>query len=64
MSGASAYSYAAIWAESEDAPCSGCVVLAEEGLELTGSALPVGEARLVRYADVIDAGSCVSPPCG
>jgi hypothetical protein len=61
MSGASAYSYAAIWAESEDAPCSGCVVLAEEGLELTGSALPVGEARLVRYADVIDAGVVREP---
>jgi len=27
--------------------------LAEEGLTLTGSALPVGEARLVRYADVL-----------
>jgi hypothetical protein len=27
--------------------------LADEGLTLTGSALPVGEARLVRYADVL-----------
>jgi len=47
-------SYAAIWAEAEDAPCSGCVALADEGLTLTGGqALPVGEARLVRYADVL-----------
>src|ERR1700675_3110499 len=55
MSGSSARSYAAIWAESEDAPCSGCAVLAEEGLALTGSALPDGEALLVRYADVVEA---------
>jgi hypothetical protein len=53
MIGSSASSYAAIWAEGEDVPCSGGVVLAEEGLTLTGSALPVGEARLVRYADVV-----------
>jgi hypothetical protein len=53
MSGSSASSYAAIWAEAEDAPCSGSVALADAGLALTGSALPVGEARLVRYADVL-----------
>ena len=53
MSGSPASSYAAIWAEAEDAPCSGCVGLAEEGLTLTGSALPVGETRLVRYADLL-----------
>src|SRR6266498_5660918 len=53
MSAASASSYAAIWAEAEDAPCAGCVALADEGLTLTGSALPAGEARLVRYADVV-----------
>jgi hypothetical protein len=53
MSGSSASSYAAIWAEAEDAPCSGCVALADEGLTLTGSALPGGEAQLVRYADVV-----------
>src|SRR5207248_9574714 len=33
--------------------CSGCVGLAEEGLTLTGAALPVGETRLVRYADLL-----------
>jgi hypothetical protein len=55
MSGSSACSYAAIWAESDDAPCPGSVVLAEEGLALTGSPLPVGEALFVRYADVIKA---------
>jgi hypothetical protein len=54
VSGSPASSYAAIWAEAEDAPCSGCVALADEGLTLTGGqALPVGEARLVRYADVL-----------
>ena len=53
MSAASASSYAAIWAEAEDAPCSGCVALADEGLTLTGSGLRAGEARLVRYADVV-----------
>lgn len=53
MSGSSTGSYAAMWAEAEDAPCSGTVALAGEGLTLTGSALPVGEARLVRYADVV-----------
>jgi hypothetical protein len=47
-------SYAAIWAEAENAPASGCVALADEGLTLTGGqAVPVGEARLVRYADVL-----------
>jgi hypothetical protein len=45
-------SYAAIWAEAEDAPASGCVALADEGLTLTGGRA-VGEARLVRYADVL-----------
>ena len=53
MSGSSASSYAAIWAEAEDALCSGSVALADAGLALTGSALPIGEARLVRYADVL-----------
>jgi hypothetical protein len=55
MSGfSSVSSYAAIWAEAEDAPCCGCVALAEEGLTLTGGqALPAGEARLLRYADVV-----------
>jgi len=53
VSGSSASSYAAIWAEAGDAPCSGCVALVAEGLTLTGSALPVGEARLVRYADLL-----------
>jgi hypothetical protein len=53
MSGSSASGYAAIWAEAEDVPCSGCVALADEGLTFTGSALPAGEARLVRYADVV-----------
>ena len=53
MSGSSSTSYAAIWAEAEDAPCSGSVALADEGLALTGLALPGGEARLVRYADVV-----------
>jgi hypothetical protein len=53
VSGSPASSYAAIWAEAEDAPCSGCVALVEEGLTLTGSALSVGEARLVRYADLL-----------
>ena len=53
MSGSSASSYAAIWAEAGDALCSGCVALVAEGLTLTGSALPVGEARLVRHADVL-----------
>jgi hypothetical protein len=53
MSGSSTSAYAAIWAEAEDVPCSGCVALADEGLTLTGSALPAGEARLVRYADVV-----------
>ena len=46
-------SYAAIWAAAEDAPCSGCVALGDEGLVLTGASLPVGEGRLVRYADVV-----------
>jgi hypothetical protein len=46
MTGSSASSYAAIWAEVEDAPCSGSVALADEGLALTGSVLPVGEARV------------------
>jgi hypothetical protein len=55
VSGSPASSYATIWAEAEDAACSGCVAFAEEGLTLTGSALPVGEARLVRYADVLGA---------
>ncbi len=45
-------SYAAIWAEAEDAPASGCVALADEGLTLTGGQA-VGEARLVRYTDVL-----------
>jgi hypothetical protein len=53
VSGSPASSYAAIWAEAEDAPCSGCVALAAAGLTLTGSVLPVGEARLVRYADLL-----------
>jgi hypothetical protein len=53
MTGSSLSSYAAVWAEDEDAPCSGSVALAEEGLTLTGSALPLGEKRLVRYADVV-----------
>jgi hypothetical protein len=53
VSGSPAASYAAIWAEAEEAPCSGCVALAGEGLTLTGSVLPVGETRLVRYADVL-----------
>ncbi len=53
MSAASPSSYAAIWAEAEDAPCSGCVALADEGLTLTGLALPAGEARLVRYGDMV-----------
>lgn len=53
MSGSPASSYAAIWAEAEDAPGPGCVALVDEGLTLTGSGLPVGEARLVRYADVL-----------
>ena len=53
MSGSPASSYAAIWAEAEDAPCSGCVALADDGLTLTGSALLAGEARLLRYADVL-----------
>jgi hypothetical protein len=55
MSGfSSVSSYAAIWAEAEDAPCCGCVALAEEGLTLTGGqALPAGEARLLRYANVV-----------
>jgi hypothetical protein len=48
-----ASSYAAIWAEAEDAPCSGCVALADDGLTLTGSALLAGDARLLRYADVL-----------
>ena len=55
MSDSSASSYAAIWAEAGDAPCSGSVALAEQGLTLTGLALPAGEARLVRYADVVGA---------
>jgi hypothetical protein len=55
MSDSSAGSYAAIWAEAGDVPCSGSVALAEEGLTLTGLALPAGEARLVRYADVVGA---------
>jgi hypothetical protein len=38
MSGSSASSYAAIWAEAEDAPCSGSVALADAGLALTGAA--------------------------
>ena len=54
MTASSSTSYAAIWAEAGEAPCSGSVVLADEGLGLTGGrALPVGEARLVRYADVV-----------
>jgi hypothetical protein len=53
VSGSPARSYAAIWAEAEDAPGCGCVALAEEGLTLTGSALPVGAARLVRYTDLL-----------
>jgi hypothetical protein len=52
VSSSSASSYAAIWVEAGDTPCSGCVTLVAEGLTLTGSALPVVEARLVRYADV------------
>ncbi len=54
VSGSPASSYAAIWAEAEDAPCSGSVALGDEGLALSGGrALPVSEARLVRYADVV-----------
>lgn len=53
MSASSASSYAAIWAEAEAAPCVGTVALVAEGLTLTGLALPAGEARLVRYAEVV-----------
>jgi hypothetical protein len=54
MTGPSATSYAAIWAQAEEPPRSGSVTLGDEGLELTGGqALPMGEAQVVRYADVI-----------
>ena len=60
-----ASSYAAIWAEAEDAPCSGSVALGDEGLALSGGrALPVGEAWLVRYADVLGVESCAIRRCG
>lgn len=54
MTASSATSYAAIWAEAEDAPCCGSVALAAEGLAISGAPTPpAAEARLVRYADVI-----------
>src|SRR6266542_2964639 len=65
VSGSPASSYAAICAEAEDAPCSGSVALGDEGLALSGGrALPVGEAWLVRYADVLGVESCAIRRCG
>jgi len=56
MNGQGAISYAAIWAEADDAPRCGSVSLADEGLTLTGRKAPqAGETRLIRYADVIAA---------
>ncbi|MGZ4417758.1 MAG: hypothetical protein ACXVRV_06245 [Gaiellaceae bacterium] len=54
MTGSSATSYAAIWAQAEEPPRSGSVTLGDEGLELTGGqAPPMGAAHVVLYADVI-----------